>query len=402
MIQAFVRPPRPGTVLCLFCAGLLACNDLDSTARSAANQVSIDTLQGKVLVNNGESGIWEPDEAWAVTEELRIGSLEGPEEELFTNFATSVSLGPQGQLFVLDVDAGRISVFDREGNYLRHFGRRGRGPGEFSTPASMIWDGMARLWVPEGHAGRYTVFDSMGVFLKTEPRVLRISARVQHLMKNDGGGQFIDEGAREDAVLFIRVDTAGQVLDTLAPVRFPEFPRAINGMILSSSHVAIRQVSRYYFPRLIWSLGPDNTVWTSESGNLTLTQRSLEGDTLRIIETRHREVPLSRADERIISLGLAEVGLDRSDVRVVRPVIQSIHVLEDGHLLVQIVETIGEDSSLFDVFDPEGRFLGPLRFPVPITSKGMPAIFGDTLVGVTLGEFDEPYVVRVTIHRPRN
>ncbi len=103
----------------------------------------------------------------------------------------------------------------------------------------------------------------------------------------------------------------------------------------------------------------------------------------------------------MIAEGLREAGISRGDVELVRPVVQRIDVMDDGHILVGIIEQVGETSSTFDVFDPEGFFLGTIDLGFTIANGNLPALVGDTVVAVTAGELDLPYLVRATIERPR-
>ncbi len=64
----------------------------------------------------------------------------------------------------------------------------------------------------------------------------------------------------------------------------------------------------------------------------------------------------------------------------------------------------GEDGGrAFDVFDPEGRYLGMLSlpFPLPLASNPEPIIRDGVLHGVTSDESGVPYVVRARIVKPR-
>ena len=83
-----------------------------------------------------------------------------------------------------------------------------------------------------------------------------------------------------------------------------------------------------------------------------------------------------------------------------RPVVDAIHVLDDGHIIVGIVEKLGERTSTFDVFDPEGFFLGTVDLGFAMPNRNIPAIVGDRIVTVTPGDLDLPYLVRATIKRP--
>ena len=65
-------------------------------------------------------------------EELyRVGSVLGDEWDTFGQIA-DVDFDAAGNLHILDGQAARIAVVDREGNLVPQFGRMGEGPGEFS------------------------------------------------------------------------------------------------------------------------------------------------------------------------------------------------------------------------------------------------------------------------------
>jgi len=85
----------------------------------------------------------------------------------------------------------------------------------------------------------------------------------------------------------------------------------------------------------------------------------------------------------------------------VRPVAQTIHVSHDGHVLAQIADEHDRPGRELDVFDPSGRYLGSMPLGFRMSTWGIPAIAGDTIVAVAIGELDVPYVLRLTIQRPR-
>ena len=95
----------------------------------------VDTVGGVVVVRNGADGLWRRSEEWRVVEEFRVGNVQGnPDEELATSRNNSVTLGPNGQIFVLEFSTDRILVFSGDGEFVRSFGRSGEGPGEFRSP----------------------------------------------------------------------------------------------------------------------------------------------------------------------------------------------------------------------------------------------------------------------------
>ncbi|MEO8257541.1 MAG: hypothetical protein ABI868_09385 [Acidobacteriota bacterium] len=60
---------------------------------------------------------------------------------------------------------GRISVFDRNGKFLRVVGRTGTGPGEFRTPHALEFDSRGRLIVADRHNHRIQILTKDGKFV---------------------------------------------------------------------------------------------------------------------------------------------------------------------------------------------------------------------------------------------
>jgi hypothetical protein len=85
--------------------------------------------------------------------EFRIGAREGARESLFTRVAGAVRL-PDGTFAILDQASAEVRVFDVEGAFVRRFGGKGDGPGEFDTPSLLlmtpdetfvVWDSRTRM-----------------------------------------------------------------------------------------------------------------------------------------------------------------------------------------------------------------------------------------------------------------
>ncbi|MGB7217735.1 MAG: hypothetical protein WBD07_02905 [Vicinamibacterales bacterium] len=67
---------------------------------------------------------------------------------------------------VTDPDlVGRISVFDRNGTFLRILGKTGTGPGEFRTPHAIEFDSSGRLIVADRHNHRIQILTKDGKVL---------------------------------------------------------------------------------------------------------------------------------------------------------------------------------------------------------------------------------------------
>jgi len=61
---------------------------------------------------------------------------------------------------------GRISVFDKNGKFLRTIGKAGTGPGEFRTPHAIEFDSQGRLIVADRHNHRIQILTKDGKFVR--------------------------------------------------------------------------------------------------------------------------------------------------------------------------------------------------------------------------------------------
>jgi DNA-binding beta-propeller fold protein YncE len=70
---------------------------------------------------------------------------------------------------------GRISVFDRNGKFLRVIGKTGTGPGEFRTPHALVWDSQGRLIVGDRHNHRVQILTKDGKYVGEYREFSRVS-----------------------------------------------------------------------------------------------------------------------------------------------------------------------------------------------------------------------------------
>jgi DNA-binding beta-propeller fold protein YncE len=78
---------------------------------------------------------------------------------------------------------GRVSVFDKNGKFLRTIGKTGTGPGEFRTPHALAFDSRGRLIVADRHNHRIQMLAKNGKFLREYDNFGRVSGLA--IDKND-------------------------------------------------------------------------------------------------------------------------------------------------------------------------------------------------------------------------
>lgn len=95
------------------------------------------------------------------------------------NQPSDVAVSPNGDIFVADGhDDGsnmRIVKFDRNGKFIKTWGKPGSGPGEFNVPHSIAFDTRGRLFVADRANNRLQIFDQEGKFLEEWKQFSRLS-----------------------------------------------------------------------------------------------------------------------------------------------------------------------------------------------------------------------------------
>ena len=80
---------------------------------------------------------------------------------------TDVAFGKDGSTFISDgYINSRVAKVDKDGNWLKSWGDRGKEPGQFNTPHSIATDANGNVYVADRGNHRIQVFDGDGKFLK--------------------------------------------------------------------------------------------------------------------------------------------------------------------------------------------------------------------------------------------
>ena len=394
-MEYVLRIPRllPNTFL-LLASALTSCSDQRAPIGWAG---TIDTLpSGTVVVSNPSQGLWDSTSAWQFRESLRIGAADGDGPDVFGEIS-ALEVDAFGRIYVLEGQADEIRVFDADGRYVRKIGRRGSGPGEFANPIGMDWDAEGNLWVVDVRNGRFAVFDTAGTYLTQHRRAAGFFA-----IPWPGGfgpdGRFLDIGLDPpDQWILLRYDAAMSPADT---VRIPRFDA-------ESFEIPQRMTVPVPFaPFLTWRLDRRGYIWSVITSRYRIVQQTLTGDTVRVIEMVYDPVPVTASDQEEVIEALEwftrEGGrIEPSRIPREKPAIIRHGILIDpsGYLLVRPVVPDALRLRVFDVFDPEGRYLGRVTSDVPIQASPPPVLAEDALYGVAMDELDVPHVVRLAILR---
>jgi sugar lactone lactonase YvrE len=85
------------------------------------------------------------------------------------NRPSDVAVGKHGDLFVADGHGdnsnARIVKLTKDGKFIKAWGKKGTGPGEFDLPHALAMDSKGRLFVADRDNSRIQIFDQDGKFL---------------------------------------------------------------------------------------------------------------------------------------------------------------------------------------------------------------------------------------------
>jgi len=125
---------------------------IDGDARNGkGNQVFKFSPDGKVLLTLGKAG------------------QGGTGTDVFDR-PTGIAFAPNGDIFISEGHAptfgnSRIMKFDKNGKFIKSFGRLGSGDGQLKGPHVLAFDSQGRLFVADRSNSRVAIFDQDGKFI---------------------------------------------------------------------------------------------------------------------------------------------------------------------------------------------------------------------------------------------
>jgi DNA-binding beta-propeller fold protein YncE len=305
--------------------------------------------------------------AWSLVE---AAGLQTPDGAL-TAFPWGVAADPRtGRIYVADRLTPRVVVFERSGAHAGEYGRRGEGPGEFSSPVALSVGPQGALTVWDAGRGVLSRWSSEGDLLDER------RAPVPHW----GPGMY----ERPGRLVTVTSETSGAGMrQTLVELRGDEqtilhtVPRPMVMMELP----CIRQpASRPFAPSVVWASN-DESVYVLNGNDYRIdvyTDGGLAASIRRPVAPI-RVTPRMAADRvRMEYAGLirmcevtAEQVVDAVGHEALMAAVQWMTIDPAGRLWVSRSQN-GVDPSDVDVLDGDGRYLGTTEaavLPVAFVSE---------------------------------
>jgi hypothetical protein len=317
------------------------------------------TAYGTVVVANSESGVWDERSGWRLEEDLRIGGDADSGPAAFSS-VRFLAVDAAGRIYVIEGQPHEIRVFDRAGEFLHLIGRKGAGPGEYEEAIGLAADSAGSLFIVDQRNARYSWFDSTGGFLRSLPRP------ISSFFTWSWGGVRLADGTIVEVTavpgpdmrqIVLILDVTLHPADTvfLPSYEGPVFRFARDGMSMTYAVP--------YAPTLTWTLDSRGDLWYAITDRYRIVHVGRDGDTVRVIEKAFRPVAVTEAEKdsgmAYLRPFVAQGGtVDRSRIPDTRPPLSDVTLDDQGYLWVHVAVADGGPGTPFEIFDPEGRYLG--------------------------------------------
>jgi hypothetical protein len=421
------RPP-----LALAAALLTACGG-DSGPAAHEWQAAYDTIGDTIVVRTESGSVWG-DTARLVAD-LTIGQFEGPDEYMFGSLQ-SLAVAGDGSIYAFDRHATELRKYGPDGTYRGTFGREGGGPGEYKRPdggLAVLSDGRVVLRDP-GNT-RLTVYSGEGEYLEgwrirgtfnTSRQLYRDSADAVYTMI------LLDPQAdvTEWSYGLVQYSSDGQIGDTFpAPVYDYEPPRLVaREQTGDNTNTSVNSVP--FTPNDSWTFSPLGYMVGGLSTRYVIDLFVAPDRVLRIERANWDPAPVLAAEkaerERIATANMRYTQpnwrWNGPPIPDTKPPYAGFYVGAHGRIWVRLyqeayqIEATKPESELapgeipertwiepvaFDIFEPDGRYLGMVRAPKGFSTYPTPIMRTDTVWAVVRDELDVPYIKRFHIEHGR-
>jgi len=417
---------EPVMLAVLSLAAAVACSD--GARRSSSDwQAVVDTVGDTVTVRTASGSVWG-DTAY-LEPEVSIGMMEGPDEYLIGS-PRAIAVGKDGTIFLLDRQVPVVRAYAPDGTHLRDIGREGGGPGEYRRPDGMTTLPDGRVLVRDPGNARIAVFDSAGGYIEQWPLRGGFNTSTRFYADTAGNSYAMvllesDAAVTEWRFGLARYGPDGTVHDTI-PAPTWDYERA---RVVASQEENTSVNTVPFTPQVAWTFSPLGYMVGGLSTDYRIDLFRVDAPVLRI-EREWTPVPVlsEEADERVRSQ-TAQFQRDFGSWRWngpsipdTKPPFRNIIASGEGNIWVltsqrgeatmtqaeareeeartRMPPIRFEEPPAFDVFAPDGRFLGPVRVPSSFSNFPEPIVRGDTVWAVTRDDLDVASIVRFRVVHP--
>ena len=296
----------------------------------------------------------EPEEAYKeieFIEDLSIGVVEGDENYMFS-YPVDVDSDSDGNIYVLDYRDCVIKKYDSDGEFIKIFGGKGQGPGEFQVADCLFISSQNELFVKDAGSNKIEQFSQDGEYQKT------YNFEMRNYFKLNGNKKFIVDFSTfdEDGIRYLCVGRVESEKEKPKPFLSERqyWPARWSDNEFSYDYP--------YFVR--WDINSNDLVYAASAVNYEISVFDSIGSLLFKFKRDFDPVPVEGEELKKISETKGKISMDRGpnpfSTKLVYPAFKSIAIDEEDKVWIEHYQPVWinkvNEETIYDVFSSDGIF----------------------------------------------
>jgi 6-bladed beta-propeller len=278
-------------------------------------------------------------------------SIDTEDEKIAQSGLTEMEtfdVDPEGNIYIMRWQSNENYVFkfDRDGNFLISFLRRGQGPGELEWGGTVLLDHDGNLLTKDPSKPKLGIYDRDGRFIKE----ILLKKPIEPIAPLGNGQYFCFDQIQNPETLQNYLGTCDASFESFKKIYQKDTPNPFQS---SEAKVTISGRS------LIYQAGKDKLYIGDTDKGYEIRVYDLEGKLLRKIRKEYKPVLVSEQFKQELLKRIPEDYRSRIEFVAAWPAFASFIEDEEGRLFVRTFEkALDSEENMFDIFTPEGVFTG--------------------------------------------
>jgi hypothetical protein len=314
---------------------------------------TIEEVDGVTVVKNPKEPMYGED-VFSLEEDLTLEKAEGSEEYLFER-VRNIDIDKNDNIYVLDYMAAQIRIFDKNGELIKTFGRKGQGPGEMQYPFFMQITSKEEVMVFDPRVRHLLFFSMEGKYLRQTSTAKIINP--MHPIKLDSRGELIAFLVPPPPLGGIEIKKFDSNLDLLMMIKKDEkddsYQRSGTRVVESSLYCTVDQ--------------DDNIIW-GDSEKYEIQVLNPEGKLIKKITKNYNPLKFTEKDQERYKERYSRLPITGMELVFPKyfPAFRDISIDAEGRIFVGTYERVKNKESFFyfNVFDSEGRYIAKVPIKV--------------------------------------
>ena len=306
----------------------------------------IEEVDGVTVVKNPKEPIYGED-VLTLEEDLVLGAEEDEVEPMFFSIRT-FKVDEEENIYVLDNKAHKIKVFNKTGQLIRIFGEKGQGPGELDMPTNIELYPENHLIVFNMGGRKLSVFSRNGDFIKDLP--VEKLGRIFRIRVDSQGRVYGYLMIREEGTQKIKID------------KFDSNLNLVSNMVTIEEKIDYSSIE-VVPTQLYFHVINDNFVW-GHASEYVLHIVNPDGNEIRKIRRDYDPVEFTKADEEKTKEEFGDMLPANIKLKFPNdyPAFDWFYPGINGGIVARTYERTADESYYFDFFDSEGRYIAKIPF----------------------------------------